>query len=109
MRLHGIDTPERDQPYGSEATAASEGMVETSVYIVEVDTDRYGRTVAQLYHSEEGYDTNASMVCAGHAWCYERYAPNSELLEDCQEEAQDAPKGLWESDDPMPPWKWRRR
>ena len=45
VRLHGIDTPERDQPYGSEATAALENMVETSVYIVEVDTDRYGRMV----------------------------------------------------------------
>ena len=94
VRLHGIDTPERDQPYGSEATAALESMVETSVYIVEVDTDRYGRTVGQLYHSKEGYDINASMVCAGHAWWYERYAPNSELLESCQEGARVAPKGL---------------
>ena len=109
VRLHGIDTPERDQPYGSEATAALENMVDRSVYIVEVDTDRYGRTVGQLYHSKEGYDINASMVCAGHAWWYERYAPDSKLLEDCQGEAQGATKGLWKSDDPMPPWEWRRR
>ena len=109
VRLHGIDTPERDQLYGSEATAALESMVETSVYIVEVDSDRYGRMVGQLYHSTEGYDINASMVCAGHAWWYERYASDSELLEGCQEEAQDAPKGLWEDEDPMPPWEWRRR
>ena len=68
VRLHGIDTPERDQPYGSEATAALESMVEGSVYILEVDTDRYGRMVGQLYHSTEGYDINASMVCAGHAF-----------------------------------------
>ena len=109
VRLHGIDTPERDQPYGSAATTALENMVETSVYIVEVDTDRYGRTVGQLYHSKEGYDINASMVCDGHAWWYERYAPDSQLLEDCQEDAQSAPKGLWEDKDPMPPWEWRRR
>jgi endonuclease YncB( thermonuclease family) len=109
VRLHGIDTPERDQPYGSETTAALENMVETSVYMVEVDTDRYGRTVGQLYHSTQGYDNNASMVCAGHARWYERYAPNSELLEDCQGAAQGATKGLWESDNPMPPWEWRRR
>ena len=109
VRLHGSDTPERDQPHGSEATAALEGMVETSVYIVEVDTDRCGRMVGQLYHSTDGYDINASMVCAGHAWWYERYASDSELLEDCQEEAQKAPKGLWEDEDPMPPWEWRRR
>jgi endonuclease YncB( thermonuclease family) len=70
-------------------------MVERSVYIVEVDTDRYGRTVGQLHHSTEGYDINAPMVCAGHAWWYGRYAPDSELLEGCQDEAQGAPKGLW--------------
>ena len=76
-------------------------MVEASVYIVEVDTDRYGRTVGQLYHHKEGYDINASMVGDGFAWWYERYAPDSELLEGCQEEAQDASSGLWESDAPM--------
>ena len=57
----------------------------------------------------DGYDINASMVRAGFAWWYERYAPTSELLEDCQGEAQGARKGLWESEDPMPPWEWRRR
>jgi hypothetical protein len=59
-RLHGIDAPERDQPYGPIATAALENMVARSVYLVEVDEDRYGRLVGQLYRSKEGYDINAS-------------------------------------------------
>jgi endonuclease YncB( thermonuclease family) len=109
IRLHGIDAPERDQPYGDIATAALKYMVGRSVYYVETDTDRYGRMVANLYHSKDGYDINASMVCAGYAWWYERYAPDSRWLEECQEEAQQAPKGLWVDDDPMPPWEWRRR
>lgn len=109
VRLHGIDAPERDQPYGPMATAALEYMAEKSIYIVEVDTDRYGRMVGQLYHSKEGYDINASMVCAGFAWWYERYAPNSKVLEDCQEEAESAHKGLWEDESPLAPWEWRRR
>ena len=109
VRLHGVDTPERDQLYGPMATAALEYMVARSVYLVEVDEDRYGRLVGQLFHSKEGYDINASMVCAGHAWWYERYAPDSQTLSDCQVEAKQAPKGLWEDEDPMPPWEWRRR
>ena len=56
VRLHGIDAPERDQPYGPIATAALEYMVARSVYLVEVDEDRYGRLVGQLYHSKDGYD-----------------------------------------------------
>ena len=109
VRLHGIDAPERDQPYGPIATAALENMVARSVYLVEVDKDRYGRLVGQLYHPKEGYDINALMVCAGYAWWYERYAPDDELLEGCQEEAREAPEGLWEDENPMPPWEWRRR
>ena len=49
VRLHGIDAPERDQPYGPIATAALEYMVARSIYLVEVDEDRYGRLVGQLY------------------------------------------------------------
>lgn len=109
VRLHGIDAPERDQPYGPMATAALEYMVERSVYYVETDTDRYGRMVATLYHSKDGYDINASLVCAGYAWWYERYAPDDKLLENCQKEAREAPKGLWTEDDAMAPWEWRRR
>ena len=109
VRLHGIDAPERDQRYGSQATAALGYMVGSTVYVLKVDTDRYGRMVGQLYHATEGYDLNASMVCTGFAWWYERYAPGDELLEGCQDEAREAPKGLWEDGDPMPPWEWRRR
>ena len=108
VRLHGIDTPERDQPYGKQATGALDALIETKVFVEEKDTDRYGRLVGVLY-TPEGLNVNLEMVCSGHAWWYERYAPDSEPLESCQEEAQDAPKGLWESADPMPPWEWRRR
>ena len=109
VSLEGIDAPERDQPYGPIATVALEYMVGRSVYYVETDKDRYERMLATLYHSKEGYNINASLVCAGFAWWYERYAPDNELLETCHKEAQEAPKGLWEDEDPMPPWKWRRR
>ena len=94
---------------GRIAAAALEYMVARSVYLIEVDEDRYGRLVGKLFHSKEGYDINASMVCAGYAWWYERYAPDSQTLSGCQVEAQQAPKGLWEDEDPMPPWEWRRK
>jgi endonuclease YncB( thermonuclease family) len=62
IRLHGIDAPERDQPYGDMATAALKYMVGRSVYYVETDTDRYGRMVASLYHSKEG-------MTSTRQWC----------------------------------------
>lgn len=109
VRLHGIDAPERNQPFGSQATAALEYMADRTVYVLEIDTDRYGRLVGQLYHAEEGYDINASMVCAGFAWWYERYARDDKLLQACESEARRDSKGLWADPNPIPPWDWRRR
>lgn len=79
-------------------------MVARSVYLVEVDEDRYGRLVDQLYNSN-GYDINASTVCAGHAWWYKRYKPESQILSACQVEAQQASSWIWGEEDPMPPWE----
>ena len=64
VRLHGVDTPERDQLYGPMATAALEYMVARSVYLVEVDEDRYGRLVGQLFHSKEGKAMTSTL-----RWC----------------------------------------
>ena len=108
IRLHGIDTPERDQPYGKQATRALDGLIKTKIFVLEKDTDRYGRLVAVLY-TPEGLNVNLEMVCGGHAWWYERYARFDSDLEDCQEAAQGARLGLWANDDPIAPWVWRRR
>ena len=108
VRLHGIDTPERDQPYGKQATRALDGLIKTKVFVEEKDTDRYGRLVGVLY-TAEGLNVNLEMVCNGHAWWYERYARFDSDLEDCQESAQEARLGLWADENPMAPWEWRRK
>lgn len=67
VRLHGIDTPERDQPYGKQATGALDALIETKVFVEEKDTDRDGRLVGVLY-TADGLNVNLEMVCSGHAW-----------------------------------------
>ena len=108
VRLHGIDTPERDQPYGKQATRALDALIKAKVFVEEKDTDRYGRLVGVLY-TPDGLNVNLEMVCSGHAWWYERYARFDSDLEDCQESAQDARLGLWAYEDAVAPWEWRRR
>ena len=102
IRLHGIDTPERDQPYGKQATGALDALIETKVFVEEKDTDRYGRLVGVLY-TAEGLNVNLEMVCSGHAWWYERYARFDSSLEDCQKCAHEARLGLWAYDGPVAP------
>ena len=109
IRLWGIDTPERNQRYGSDATAALTQMLNNQqLYLETKDVDRYGRTVGVIY-TDDGNEVNLEMVCDGHAWWYERYAKKATDYEQCQEDARKNQRGLWAEDDPVAPWDWRRR
>jgi endonuclease YncB( thermonuclease family) len=107
VRLYGIDTPERDQPYGKLAKQVLTHWVdEKNVGVVVVDTDSYGRTVGTLYH--EGTNINVAMVSGGHAWWYQHYAPHEYNLAAAEQKARKQGLGLWADPRPVPPWDWRR-
>lgn len=109
IRLWGIDTPERNQLYGSDATAALTEMLNNQqLYFETKDVDRYGRTVGVIY-TADGDEINLELVCDGHAWWYERYAKRATDYEQCQEDARKHQRGLWAEEDPVAPWDWRRR
>jgi endonuclease YncB( thermonuclease family) len=108
VRLHGIDTPERDQPYGQQATRNLDELIGSTVYVVEKGTDRYGRLVGTLNNSD-GTNVNLEMVCNGSAWWYHRYAKNNRAMANCEVKAKDAGLGLWASENPIAPWDWRRQ
>ena len=61
IRLHGIDTPEKGQAFGNKAKAVTGSMLRGRVVeITPMTTDRYGRTVAQVY--VDGQSLNESLV-----------------------------------------------
>jgi endonuclease YncB( thermonuclease family) len=108
VRLHGIDAPERKQPWGEKAKQALSdlcfGKEATAAY---VDTDRYGRMVARI--KVDGVDVNAEMVRQGAAWVYRKYTDDPHLLA-LEDEARSASRGLWSlpPSGRVPPWEWRR-
>jgi endonuclease YncB( thermonuclease family) len=107
IRLYGIDTPERDQPYGKVAKRALAQLVDGKmVGIVVIETDRYGRTVGTLYR--DGININVAMIAGGHAWWYQHYARNERKLAESEQQARRQRLGLWAEPNPVPPWKWRR-
>ena len=128
LALYGVDAPEPSfrsedsQPLGWEAVSALR-------YMLASGTDWDGKAVAyvvrkgwakregwragagryvQLYHATEGYDINASLVCAGYAWWDRVRAPDSAILMDCEAEARREKKGLWSDPNPIAPWDWRK-
>src|SRR6185312_3340578 len=95
VRLWGIDAPESRQDYGSRAKqAASELAFGKTVTIRPRDTDRYGRTVAEVI-LPDGRSMNRELVRQGMAWWFARYAPADTELARLESEAKVARRGLW--------------
>ena len=111
VRLAWMDTPEPDQPFGTEATEwAKASLLGQRVVLTVQDVDRYGRTVAQLSVEGQGHmwDVAATLARTGLAWLDPRYGRDRESLREDQSLAQSEGAGLWARPNAMSPWEWRR-
>ena len=106
IRLTEIDAPERDQPYGSNSTKYLKSLLKDGMVDVDISgTDRYGRKLGRLYW--RGIDINRELVSAGYAWVYDQYVTDNSFYEN-QSKARNSKKGLWEDQNPLEPWNWRK-
>lgn len=104
VRLYGVDAPEKDQPFGSQATGCLAALVWGRVVEVHPrDTDRYGRLVAVLV--VDGQEVNAILVAQGCAWAYPQTGQD---YRDEELQARLQGRGLWALPHPIPPWEWRK-
>jgi micrococcal nuclease len=107
IRLHGIDAPEKKQPFGTQAKKfASDLAFGKTVQIIGSNKDRYGRLLATVI-LPDGRHLNEEIVYAGFAWWYRQYAPHDEVLKGLESDARQFRRGLWTDDKPIPPWEWR--
>ncbi len=107
IRLAGIDAPEKAQIFGETSKRSLSGMVlGKQVKVNSRAVDQYGRMVAHL--SVNGLDVNAEQIRRGMAWEYSNFHSNQALIA-LQEEARQAPRGLWAQGNPTPPWDWRKQ
>jgi endonuclease YncB( thermonuclease family) len=106
IRLHGIDAPERAQPF----SRRSRQHLADAVFGREVDVevlgkDKYGRTIGRVL--VEGDDVCLSLIRAGLAWHYVRYDQSPEYAA-AEAAARAAKRGLWLDPHAIPPWDWRQ-
>ena len=107
VRLVEIDTPEMDQPHGKEAKEYLENLLKDGYINLDISgTDIYKRKLGRVYWQEK--DIYRLMGKSGHAWVYDQYVTDQTFYED-QNYARSRKLGLWESNDPIQPWEWRRR
>ncbi|MGJ7528843.1 thermonuclease family protein [Variovorax sp. GB1P17] len=111
VRIAAIDAPEKAQPYGQRSKQALSDMCfREQALITEIDTDRYGRTVADV--SCSGEDAGSRMVSQGWAWVYDYNRLATKRgggLFKLQDGARAKRLGLWADAKPTPPWEWRKR
>ena len=112
VRIGCVDSPEYRQGYGPEASQRLKALLPSgkTVDLREIDIDRYGRTVAEIY--SEGKSIGLQLVQEGYAVVYDRYIEScsdtsSQYLAG-EEEARSKRLNFWSQSDPIMPWDFRR-
>lgn len=108
IRLHGVDAPEKAQPFGEQARQFTSGLVFGRQVRVEVlSRDKYGRSVGRIHLLAPERSLQQELLTAGLAWWYRQYSPRDTRLAALEEQARKARRGLWAEASPTPPWQWR--
>ena len=109
VRLHCIDAPEIAQaPWGRESRDHLRAITPRQLQLRIQDTDRYGRTVAEIL-TPEGISLNERMVRDGQAVVYHRYCSDPDYAQ-AESEARSRGLGIWSTEgDHQRPWAYRNR
>jgi micrococcal nuclease len=112
VRLACIDAPERSQaPWGAAATRQLKSLVSIGhqITVREIETDRYGRTVGELFLG--GKSLNLSMVQSGHAVVYYQYlnacAGTKQQYLEAEANAKQQKLAFWSQTCLILPWEFR--
>ena len=108
VRIHGIDTPERGQPWADRSRQAlAKRVFGKAVRVNDVETDRYGRSVGEVYADD--VCVGCELVREGNAWVYRKYTDDP-VLHELEAQARAARRGLWSLPEAqrVPPWEWRQ-
>ena len=108
IHLAMIDAPEREQPFGTEATKKlSELLRQGTVRLKVKCIDKYNREVAFVYC--EGKDVSAEMLKEGMALHYHLNFDNCGIYDKFEAAAKRCHKGLWAQEKVAKPWDYRRK
>lgn len=108
VRLHGIDCPEKKQPFGQRAKQATSALsFGQHVTVRRAGKDRYGRTLGTV-ELPNGTNLNYELVRQGWCWWFRKYSPSDTELESLERAARQAKMGLWVDPRPVPPWEYRK-
>lgn len=109
IRLYGIDTPEKSQPFATKAKEyLSEQIYKKEVKVEAFGKDRYQRTLGVI--TLEGRNINEELINNGLAHVFTRYCTKSFCKDWHKTEAENKKNkvGLWAHKDVMNPADFRK-
>jgi endonuclease YncB( thermonuclease family) len=112
VRFACIDAPELKQPLGEESRNYLRSLINEAggkVKLQVIETDRYGRSVAELW-TKKGL-LQSQMTASGMAFAYDQYSkncPNWDAVKSAEKTAIEYKLGVWRSPNFQRPWNWRK-
>ena len=107
IRLNDIDAPEMNQPFGVQSRNFLIRLLDKKdITVVFQGKGSYGRPLGQIYANDE--NVNVLMIKSGFAWVYDKYVEDLSLYE-FQDQAKSENLGLWQAENPIAPWVWRKQ
>ena len=100
IRLHGVDSPERGEPFSQQARNFTRVLLfDQRVDVSGRDVDRYGRLVARVM--VKGVDASVAIVRAGLACHFTQYSDDKDLA-DGEASAKTDKRGFWSANAQRP-------
>jgi micrococcal nuclease len=112
IRFACIDAPELKQLLGPESRNHLRALINEAggkVKLQIIETDRYGRSVAQLW-TKKGL-LQSQMTASGMAFAYDQYSkncPNWEAVKSAEKTAIEYKLGVWRPPNFQRPWDYRK-
>lgn len=107
VRLSDIDCPEEGQAFSKESKQFAAMLVFAGPVRVHVkELDSKGQAIGEVVLMDKGLSLNRELVKAGLAWWQWKNTDDARYG-DLEEAARKMKVGLWQSENPIPPWEFR--
>jgi endonuclease YncB( thermonuclease family) len=110
VRLAAMDAPEKDQPFGKEASDFLKKWLPkgTLLWVEVVDYDAKWNRVVAYVENEEDICINLALVELGYGYWYKAFAPHAKQYKEAEKRAREMELGVWSLGNTVRPWNHRK-
>lgn len=114
IRFACLDAPELSQPLGKASRDNLQRLIDKAgnrVNLEILNTDRYGRKIAEVYTTHPQQLLQEAQIKSGLAYVYHQYlnnCPDATLVKRAEAIARHKRAGVWHDPNSIRPWNYRR-